>query len=77
MRTVLHPKAPRGLQTRQDDGAPDRLKTANALLDTRDAAGEHGVVSHQIVAEDAGAGSTEAPRRLTGGKTVIKLNRRM
>jgi hypothetical protein len=30
------------LQTRQDAGAADRLKTANALLDARDAAGEHG-----------------------------------
>jgi hypothetical protein len=37
----------------------------NALLDTRDSAGEHWVFSHQIVAEVAGAGSTEAPHRLT------------
>jgi hypothetical protein len=65
------------LQTRQDAGAADRLKTTNALLDTRDAAGEHWVVSHQIVPEVVGAGSTEAPHRLTGGKTVINLNRRM
>jgi hypothetical protein len=65
------------LQTRQDAGAPDRLKTTNALLDTRDAAGEHGVVSHQIVPEVAAAGSSQAPHRLTTGKTVIKLNRRM
>jgi hypothetical protein len=47
------------------------------VLDTRDSAGEHWVVSRQIVAEVAGAGSTEAPHRLTGGKTVINLNRRM
>jgi hypothetical protein len=47
------------LQTRQDAGAADRLKTTNALLNTRDSAGE------------------QAPRRLTGGKTVINLNRRM
>jgi hypothetical protein len=47
------------------------------VLDTRDSAGEHWVVGHRIVAEVAGAGSTEAPHRLTGGKTVINLNRRM
>jgi hypothetical protein len=61
-----------------DDSDTDCAK--NAQLDTRDAAGEHWVVSHQIVAEVAGvagAGSTEAPHRLTGGKTVINLNRRM
>ena len=51
MRTVLHPRGPRGLQTRQDAVAADRLKTTNALLDTHDAAGEHWVVSHQIVPE--------------------------
>ena len=65
------------MQTRQDAVAADRLKTTNALLDTRDAAGEHGVVSQQILPEVAGAGSTEAPHRLTAGKTVIKLNPRM
>ena len=48
-----------------------------ALLDTRDSAGENWVVGHQIVAEAAGAGSTDAPHRLTGAKTVINLNRRM
>jgi hypothetical protein len=53
------------------------LKSTNALLDTRDAASEHWVVGHQIVAEVTGAGSTEAPHRMTGGKTVINLNRRM
>jgi hypothetical protein len=47
------------------------------VLDTRDAPGEHWVVSHQIVAEVTGAGSTDAPHRLTVGKTVINLNRRM
>jgi hypothetical protein len=47
------------------------------VLGTGDAPGEHWVVSRQIVAEVAGAGSTEAPHRRTGGKTVINLNRRM
>jgi hypothetical protein len=40
----------------------DRLNTTNALLDTRDAAGEGWVVGHQIVAELAGA---VEPRRRT------------
>jgi hypothetical protein len=70
----MHQAAKRALD---DAGTADRLKSTNAPLDTRDAAGEHWGGGHQIVAEVAGAGSTEAPRRMTGGKTVINLNRRM
>jgi hypothetical protein len=70
----MHKAAKRALD---DACAADRLKTTNALLDTRDVAGEHWVVGHQIVAEVAGAGSTEAPHRPTGAKNVINLNRRM